>query len=95
MRLRTKAWLEFGAFCAIFAALIVMHQHYHALDHWMALIWLSFLVVGGLFALIRIPSGTSRRSIGFLNALPRSWQRWFLGEGGDDRDRRFKTLKRP
>ena len=86
MRARTKAWIEFGVFCAIFGALIGIDQRYHALDHWMALIWLSFLVVAGVFVLIRTSSGKPRRSIAFLNALPRSWQRWFLGEGGDERD---------
>ena len=50
MRQRTKAWLEFGAFCAVFGALFDIHQHYHALDHWMALIWLVFLVTGGVYA---------------------------------------------
>jgi hypothetical protein len=71
MKLRTKAWLEFGVFCAVFGALIDIHQHYHALDHWMALIWLSFLVVAGVYALIRTYSGKSQHSIAFLNALPR------------------------
>jgi hypothetical protein len=85
MKLRTKGWLEFGVFCAIFGALIEIHQHYHALDHWMALIWLSFLVVSGVYVLIRNYSGKPQRSIPFLNAFPRSWQRWFLGESDDGR----------
>jgi hypothetical protein len=86
MRRGTRAWLEFGAFCAIFVALIQIRQYYPALDHWMAVIWLSFLVVAGVFVLVRTYPGKSPRSIPFLNAVPRSWQRWFLGEGSDGRD---------
>jgi phosphatidylserine synthase len=84
---RTKAWLEFGVFCAVFCALIVTHQHYHSLDHWMALIWLVFLVTAGAYALAR--PNTSRSHYGmptFLGILPLSWQRWFLGEGGGKND---------
>jgi hypothetical protein len=86
MRRRTKAWLEFGVFCAICVALIEIRRDYPALDHWMALIWLSFLVVGGVFVLLRTYSGKSQHSIAFLNAVPRSWQHWFLGESDDGRD---------
>ncbi len=81
-----KGWLEFAVFCAVFGTLMDIHKHYHALDHWMALIWVSFLVVAGVFVLIRTYSGKPQRSIAFLNTVPRSWQRWFLGEGGDGRD---------
>jgi hypothetical protein len=84
MKVRAKAWLEFSVFCTAFAALMAIHQHFRALDHWMALIWLCFLVVAGIFALIKTYSGKSRYGMpAFLNALPRSWQRWFLGESDD------------
>ena len=82
MRPRTKAWLEFGVFCFVLVALLGMHERYRALDHWMALIWLSFLVVAGVYAL----SANSGKALygmpTFLGVLPRSWRRWFLGEGG-------------
>jgi hypothetical protein len=84
MKLRTKAWLDFGVFCMVFALLMEIHQHYRALDHWMALIWISFLVVASVYVLIRSYSGNPQRSIAFLNALPKSWQRWFLGEAATD-----------
>jgi hypothetical protein len=81
LRRRVRGWLEFGVFCAIFGVLIEIHRCYHALDHWMALIWLSFLIVAGVYALIRTYSGKSQYSMpSFLGALPTSWQRWFLGE---------------
>lgn len=83
MKQRTKAWLEFGVFCVVLGALMDIHRRYHALDNWMALVWLSFLVVAGVYTLIRTYSGKSQRSIAFLNALPKSWQRWFLGESGN------------
>jgi hypothetical protein len=87
MRPRKGAWLEFGAFLLITVVLIGAHRRFHSLDHWMALIWLGFLVVAGVYALIKTYSGKSRYSMpSFLGALPPSWQRWFLGES-DNRKR--------
>jgi hypothetical protein len=80
MRPRTKAWLGFGVFCFIFAALLGINQRYGALDHWMALIWLSFLVAAGVYALRANPGKARYGMPTFLGVFPKSWQRWFLGE---------------
>lgn len=62
-------------------------NHWWALDIAFSLIWLGFLVVGSFVVLWR---GWKHRSepgqvkLGQLAALPRSWQRWVLGESKDD-----------
>jgi hypothetical protein len=87
MRRRTRAWLEFGIFCVIFGALFEIHQRFHALDHWMALVWLVFLVGAGAYALTqRNSSGSYYGTPTFLGIFPPRWQRWFLGESGSKND---------
>ena len=82
---RPNAFVTFILCVAIIGA--ASATHWRALDLAFALVWLGFLLVGSLVVLWR---GWKHRAepgaakLGQLAALPRSWQRWVLGESNKD-----------
>ena len=91
---KPASWGRPIAFALFFICVTVIGlaaaTHWRALDIVFALTWLAFLVVGSFVVLWRgwkhrAESGSVK--LGQLAALPRSWQRWVLGESKDDRSR--------
>lgn len=91
-RKKRTSWGRPGAFVCFFICVIVIGiaaaNHWRALDIAFAFAWLGFLVVGSFVVLWRGwkgRAGPGPVKLGQLAALPRSWQRWVLGENKDDR----------
>jgi hypothetical protein len=87
---KRTSWGNPSAFLWFFGCISVIGlaaaARWRELDIAFASAWLAFLVVGSSVVLWRAwkhPDGPSTAKLGQLAALPRSWQRWLLGEDKD------------
>ena len=84
------SWGRPGAFLWFFLCIsaigLAAASRWRELDIAFASAWLTFLVVGSAVVLWRAwkhPGEPRTAKLGQLAALPRSWQRWLLGEDKD------------
>jgi hypothetical protein len=65
---------------------IAAAARWRALDLAFAYAWLALCAMGSIFVLWRVwkgPAASGGHRLGQVAALPRSWQKWVLGEGND------------
>ena len=84
---KRTSWGGTGAFIPFFVCITLIGlgatAHWRALDLALAFVWVGFLIVGSVVVVCRNWKNRSEPRLvkfGQLAALPRSWQRWVLGE---------------
>jgi hypothetical protein len=82
---RTKAWVDFAAFCAVLALLLMIHSDFHSLYGWFAIIWPCVFLALGVSGLARTIANREHALPTLVGVLPKSWRRWILGESDERR----------